>query len=283
MHATEERADRAQRPSEIAHPGQGARGVRARIVALGEAVEAGIYHAGRMARLVGSIFLYTVRGRVSLREILDQMHWMGIHSIPIVVLSAILSGVVTAQQSGYLMNVTLPLYVLGNVVTSSVVLELGPLLTAIVVIARVGARITAEYGTMQVSEQVDALYTLGRDPVRVLAAPRVIAGTLALPLLVAIANAVGIFAGALTARLSYGLGFEAFLYGARLWWLNWNLVYSLSKALAFGFVISVIAVYMGFQARGGAEGVGRTTTSAVVLMIIAVLFFNALFPALMLD
>jgi phospholipid/cholesterol/gamma-HCH transport system permease protein len=268
-------------PAAIAAAPRG--GLRERITALGFAVEAGVHHSGRMARLVGRILLYTLRGRVSGREILVQMQWMGIHSIPIVVLSAILSGAVTAQQAGYLMNVALPLYVLGNVVVSSVVLELGPLLTAIVLIARVGARITAEYGTMQVSEQVDALYTLGRDPVRVLAAPRVIAGVLVLPLLVGIANAVGILAGAITTNVAYGLGFDAFLYGAQLWWMNWNLVYSLSKAMAFGFVISLIAVYMGFQARGGAEGVGRTTTTAVVLMLVAVLFFNALFPALLLD
>lgn len=283
MRVVDQRVDHSIRPLVIAGTDSLWGRLRARITDLGRSVDTGVQHAGRMARLLARILAYMVQGRISFREILNQMNWMGIHSLPIVVLSAILSGAVTAQQGGYLMNVTLPLYVLGNLVTSSVVLELGPLLTAIVVIARVGARTTAEYGTMQVSEQVDALYTLGRDPVRVLAAPRVIAGVLTLPLLVGIANAVGIFAGMLTANLSYGLGFEAFLYGARLWWLNWNLVYSLTKAAAFGLVITVISVYMGFQARGGAEGVGRTTTTAVVLMIVAVLFFNALFPALMLN
>ncbi len=240
-------------------------------------------HAGQIAVLSWGILSALFTGRVRLRDVVHQMYWMGVGSLPIVIITALLAGVVTSQQGGYQFTGSVPLYVLGSVVTSSIVLELGPVLTAVVLIGRVGARITAEFGTMKVSEQIDAMYSLGRDPVRVLAAPRVIAGVLVLPLLVAIANAVGIFAGAITTNVSYGLGFEAFLYGAQLWWLNWNLVYSLSKATAFGFVISVIAVYMGFQARGGAEGVGRTTTSAVVLMIVAVLFFNALFPALLLD
>ena len=101
----------------------------------------------------------------------------------------------TSQQGGYQFTGAIPLYVLGSVVTSSVVLELGPVLTAIVLIGRVGARITAELGTMQVSEQIDALYSLGRDPVPVLAAPRIIAGVIAMPALVGIANAVGVVAG----------------------------------------------------------------------------------------
>jgi phospholipid/cholesterol/gamma-HCH transport system permease protein len=197
--------------------------------------------------------------------------------------TATLSGVVTSQQGGYQFTGSIPLYILGSVVTSSVILELGPVLTAVVMIGRVGARITAELGTMQVSEQIDALYSLGRDPVSVLAAPRILAGMPAMVLLVGIANLVGLFAGMLAAQITVGLGRESFLYGSRLFWHNYDFFYSLMKAWAFGFIIPLISVHMGLLTRGGAEGVGRATTSSVVFMIIAVLVADAMFPPLFLN
>jgi phospholipid/cholesterol/gamma-HCH transport system permease protein len=153
----------------------------------------------------------------------------------------------------------------------------------VVFIGRVGARITAELGTMEVSEQIDALYSLGRDPVPVLAAPRILAGVVAMPLLVAIANAQGVFAGILSAKATVGLGPDSFLYGARLWWHSYDLFYSEMKALAFGFVVPLISTHMGLLTRGGAEGVGRSTTNSVVFMIISVLVADALFPPLFLN
>jgi len=176
-----------------------------------------------------------------------------------------------------------PLYVLGSVVAEGVILELGPVLTAIVMIGRVGARITAELGTMQVSEQIDALYSLGRDPVPVLAAPRILAGMVVMPALVAIANGIGVIAGMVSARASAGLGYESFLYGARLFWHSWDFYYSEMKAFVFGFIIPLISVHMGLLTRGGAEGVGRSTTASVVFMIITVLVLDALFPPLFLN
>ena len=133
-------------------------------------------HAGGMGLLAWHSVRAFATGKVSTRAIMHQLFAMGVQSLPLVMVTAILSGVVTSQQGGYQFTGSVPLYVLGSVVTSSVVLELGPVLTAIVVIGRVGARITAELGTMQVSEQIDALYSLGRDPVAVLAAPRILAG-----------------------------------------------------------------------------------------------------------
>ncbi|HEV2733614.1 MAG TPA: ABC transporter permease, partial [Longimicrobiaceae bacterium] len=140
-------------------------------------------HAGQFAILGWGILALTFTGKVSLRETMGHIYWMGVQSLPIVLVTSTLAGVVTSQQGGYQFTGSVPLYILGSVVVSSVVLELGPVLTAVVLIGRVGARITAELGTMQVSEQIDALHSLGRDPVRVLAAPRVIAGALAFPVL----------------------------------------------------------------------------------------------------
>jgi phospholipid/cholesterol/gamma-HCH transport system permease protein len=240
-------------------------------------------HAGGMGVLFWRSVKATLRGEVKLGDVVAQAYSMGVQSVPLVCVTAALSGIVTSQQGGYQFTSALPLYLLGSVVTTGVILELGPVMTAIVLIGRVGARITAELGTMQVSEQIDALYSLGRDPVPALAAPRLLAGTVTMPLLVGIANVVGVFSGLLAARLDVGLGPEAFLYGARLFWHSWDLFYSLMKGVVFGVTIPLISVHMGFRTRGGAEGVGRATTSSVVLMIISVLVLDALFPPLFLN
>jgi len=240
-------------------------------------------HAGGMGILLWRTLVAFVKGQVSLRDFTGQLFAMGVQSLPLVLVTSILSGIVTSQQGGYQFTGSIPLYVLGSVVTSSVVLELGPVLTAVVVIGRVGARITAELGTMQVSEQIDALYSLGRDPVKVLAAPRILAGMPAMVLLVGISNLVGVLAGMLAARLTVGLGHATFLYGARLFWHSYDFFYSEMKAWAFGLIIPLISVHMGLLTHGGAEGVGRSTTGSVVFMIIAVLVCDALFPPLFLN
>jgi len=240
-------------------------------------------HAGQIASLVVGAGMALLRGRVPVRSITEQMYWMGVQSIPIVLVTAVLAGIVTSQQGGYQFTGAIPLYILGSVVTSSVILELGPVLTAVVLIGRVGARITAELGTMRVSEQIDAMYALGRDPVETLAAPRIVAGVIVVPALVAIANLVGVLSGMVAAQATVGLGPESFLYGARMYWHNWDLLYSLGKGVAFGFVIPVVSVHMGLRTGGGAEGVGRATTTSVMFMTLAVLIMDALFPPLFLN
>lgn len=257
--------------------------VRRSLRLLGRRGERVIAHAGGIGTLAWSIAVYLAQGRVSFREVMVRAYDMGVQSLPIVMITAVLAGVVTTQQGGYQFTGAVPLYVLGSVVVSSMVLELGPVLTAIVLVGRVGARITAELGTMKVSEQIDAFHALGRDPVRVLAAPRVLAGIVVVPILVAIANVVGIYAGMIAAELTLGLGRASFFYGARLFWHRWDLLYSLAKGAAFGFAIPLIAVYMGLSTRGGAEGVGRTTTHSVVFMTLTILVLDALFPPLLLN
>ncbi len=240
-------------------------------------------HAGQLGLLVWSTFSAAVRMRISSREFVRQLYVMGVQSIPIVAVTSMLSGIVTSQQGGYQFTATIPLYVLGSVTVTSIVLELGPVLTAVVLVGRVGARITAELGTMVVSEQIDAYRSLGRDPVIMLAAPRILAGLIVMPLLVGLSNIIGIFAGMVAAQLSLGLSYETFLYGARLFWHSWDLFYSFMKAVTFGLAIPVIAIHMGFRTSGGAEGVGRTTTASVMFQTLTVLILDALFPPLFLQ
>jgi phospholipid/cholesterol/gamma-HCH transport system permease protein len=253
-----------------------------------------IHATGRLALGVaehsGEIFLLLARSakavvtlQVTLRSVLQQIYIMGVQSIPIVLVTSILAGIVTSQQGGYQFQGSIPLYILGSVVVASVVLELAPVLTAIVLVGRVGARITAELGTMKVSEQIEAFQAVGRDPIAILAAPRILAGIISVPVLVGISNVVGILAGMVAAQLTVGLGFESFLYGARLFWHSWDLVYSMMKALVFGFAIPVIAIHMGFRTGGGAAGVGRTTTASVMFMTLTILILDALFPPLFLQ
>jgi phospholipid/cholesterol/gamma-HCH transport system permease protein len=258
------------------------RGPERWLAGLGRRAEGIAQHTGEISVILWGSIAGVFTGRVSFRHVLREMHAMGVQSLPIVLVAAILSGVVTSQQGGYQFTGSVPLYVVGSVVVSSIILELGPVLTAVVFIGRVGARITAELGTMRVSEQLDALESLGRDPIRTLAAPRIIAGTLVLPILVAIANVVGIVGGMLTAEATLGLGRETFLYGARLFFHTFDLYYSVGKGVVFGFIIPLIAVHMGFRAHGGAEGVGRATTTSVVWMILAVLILDATFPMIFL-
>jgi phospholipid/cholesterol/gamma-HCH transport system permease protein len=250
--------------------------------AVGRRAEGVARHAGQLTEIFWGSLMALVRGHVSFRQVVREIHSMGVQSLPIVLVTGILAGVVTSQQGGYQFTGSVPLYVVGSVVVSSIVLELGPVLTAVVFIGRVGARITAELGTMKVSEQLDALQSLGRDPIRTLAAPRIIAGTIVLPMLVAVANLIGIMGGMVTAEATLGLGRETFFYGARLFFNIFDIFYSIGKGMVFGFIIPLLAVHMGFRTYGGAEGVGRATTTAVVYMIMAVLFLDATFPMIFL-
>jgi phospholipid/cholesterol/gamma-HCH transport system permease protein len=249
----------------------------------GRAARTTVEHSGALGLLAWQVFVSIARLKVRYRDVLTQTYIMGIQSLPIVFVTASLAGIVTSQQGGYQIVSTSPRYLLGTLVVQSVVLELGPLLTAIVLVGRIGARITAELGTMVVSEQIDAFKSLGRDPVAILGAPRVIAGVITMPLLVGFADMIGVAAGMIAANLDSGLGSETFLYGARLFWHSWDLFYGISKAVVFGFVIPLISVHMGLRTTGGAEGVGLTTTNAVMFMILTILILDAMFPPLMLQ
>ena len=250
---------------------------------VGRAYRITLVHAGALGILVWDSLIAVVTLKVGFRDVLRQMHIMGVQSLPIVFVTASLAGIVTSQQGGYQLVSSSPRYVLGTLVVQSVVLELAPLLTSVVLVGRIGARITAELGTMVVSEQIDAFKSLGRDPIAILAAPRIVAGVLTMPLLVGFANVIGIYAGMLMADFDVGLGKETFLYGARLFWHSWDLFYGFSKSVVFGLVIPVISVHMGLRTRGGAEGVGLQTTQAVMFMILTILILDAMFPPLMLQ
>jgi phospholipid/cholesterol/gamma-HCH transport system permease protein len=237
---------------------------------------------GRGALLAASIIAVLPHPRQYLHAALTQAYNMGIRSLPLVLFMAAVGGALASQQTGAQFTGGLPVWVVGSVVAAGVLTELGPVLTALVLIGRVGASIAAELGTMKVTEQVDALYSIGRDPVTFLVVPRVVGGLMVVPALVVVANAMGLFAGLVVGMIAIdGLTMSEFVYGARFYFRPWVLFFSVIKGAIFGLTITFLACFMGLEGRGGAEGVGRTTTSAVVATTVAIMVIDVLLVPLL--
>jgi phospholipid/cholesterol/gamma-HCH transport system permease protein len=237
---------------------------------------------GRGALLAGSIIVTLARPRRYVHASLAQAYHMGIRSLPLVLFMAAVGGALASQQTGAQFTGGLPLWVIGSIVAAGVLTELGPVLTALVLIGRVGASIAAELGTMKVTEQIDALYSIGRDPVTFLVVPRVVGGMLVVPPLVIVANAMGMLSGLIVGMMAIdGLTANEFIYGARFYFRPWVLFFSVIKAAIFGLTITFLACFMGLEGRGGAEGVGRTTTSAVVATTVAIMVLDVLLVPLL--
>lgn len=207
-------------------------------------------------------------------ELLHQMRVIGVDSIPLTALVAAFIGAVIALQTRYQLFAGVELSVVGLATRQTIILEMGPLLTGLVLTGRVGARMTAEIGTMRVTEQIDALETLAYDPVAYLIVPRVLAATVMLPFLVIIADAVGVLSGFLAATLATDITTDEFQTGLRLSFIPFQVYYSLIKATIFGTAIAVICSYEGYITGAGAEGVGRSTAKAVVITSVAILVLD---------
>ncbi|MGE0154058.1 MAG: MlaE family ABC transporter permease [Reyranellaceae bacterium] len=210
------------------------------------------------------------------RHILRQMLEIGYYSLPVVGLTAIFTGMVLALQSYTGFSRFAAESAIPNVVIVSLTRELGPVLAGLMVAGRIGAAMAAEIGTMRVTEQIDALTTLATDPFKYLVAPRLIAATLTLPMLVLVADIIGVMGGYIVGVAK--LDFNSVAYLRNTWdFLQFDDVFSgLVKAAAFGFIISLMGCYNGYRSRGGAQGVGQATTNAVVSASILILTFNYL-------
>jgi phospholipid/cholesterol/gamma-HCH transport system permease protein len=213
-------------------------------------------------------------------ETIRQMRNIGVDSVPLAVIVAAFLGGVTAFQTRYQLFPGVQLSVVGLIARQSIVLELGPLLTALVLTGRVGARMTAEIGTMRVTEQIDALETLAFDPVAFLALPRLLAGLVMLPVLTILANATAIFSAWATLVLATDVRTDDFVSGLRLAFTAFQVVYSLIKAFSFGAAIAFVCSYEGYVTESGAEGVGRSTAKAVVIASVSILVLDALVAAI---
>ena len=217
------------------------------------------------------------------RNIIDQMIQIGSKSLPIVIITSLFSGMVTSVQGAYQLTSSLvPKWYIGGLVGESIILELAPVITGLVLAGRVGAAIAAEIGTMRVTEQIDALETLSIDSIGYLIFPRIIAGTLMFPVLVVIADFFGIFGGWFSCVTTLDLNTYQFIKGVRAWFNPWDPFFGLIKAFFFGFSITSIACFFGFYSKNGAEGVGKATTSTVVISCISILVLDYILAEILL-
>ncbi len=231
-------------------------------------------NAGRILLFMLQGVSHCLRPPFYTAQILRQFLDIGYYSLPVVGLTGLFAGMVLALQTSSGFERFNAESAVAMVVALSVTRELGPVLAGLMVAGRVGASMAAEIGTMRVTEQIDALTTLSTNPFKYLVAPRLIAGTLMLPCLVAVADIIGIFGGYVVAV--YKLDFNAAVY------LNQTMevlepidvISGLTKAAAFGFLIALMGCYHGYYSRGGAQGVGAATTNAVVSASILILCFN---------
>ena len=214
-------------------------------------------------------------------ETIRQMKNIGVDSIPITLVVAAFIGGVIALQTRYQLFPGVELSIIGLASRLMVVLELGPLLTGLVLTGRVGGRMTAEIGTMRVTEQIDALETLAYDPVAFLIVPRVLAATFMLPTLVILADATGLVSAYTVSVRITDVTPQDFITGLRLGFGAFQIVYSLLKAMMFGMAISLVCSYEGYITEAGAEGVGRSTAHAVVIASVTILVLDALTAVLL--
>ena len=248
---------------------------------------------GKFFTLIYASFVSILDWRENLSNILDQMVVIGIKSMPIVIFTSLFSGMVAGMQATYQFDIDtgIPtnllgqtLRYLGSVIGTSVLLELSPMITGLVMTGKIGATITAEIGTMRITEQIDALESISFNPIAYLVMPRILAAVIMFPYLVIIGDIFGMIGGLVASTASYEpLTVSMFFDGLKM---NSNLIndciVGIIKGLFFGFAITSIACYKGYYTKGGAEGVGKATTYTVVASCISIVILDYILAAILL-
>ena len=244
------------------------------IASIGRTVIAFFSTIGRICLFAGLAIFHCLQPPFYGRLLGRQLVEIGFYSLPVVGLTAIFTGMVLALQSYTGFTRFNAESAIASVVALSITRELAPVLAGLMVAGRIGAAMAAEIGTMRVTEQIDALTTLSTNPFKYLVVPRLIAGILMLPILVLVADIIGVFGGYLVGI--FKLGFNPSVYLERTWDIlkPMDVISGLVKAAIFGFLISLMGCYHGYHSRGGAQGVGAATTNAVVSSSVLILAFN---------
>ncbi|MGH7047990.1 MAG: MlaE family ABC transporter permease [Stellaceae bacterium] len=244
------------------------------LAAIGAAFLGFLAATGRLVIFAATAVATALSPPFYLRAILRQMLEIGYFSLPVVGLTALFTGMVLALQSYTGFSRFAAEGAIATVVVLSVTRELGPVIAGLMVAGRVGAAMAAEIGTMRVTDQIDALTTLSVNPLRYLVLPRLIGGLVTLPLLVVVADIIGVFGGYLVAVYKFGFNPAAYLARTQQYLEAGDVVSGLIKAAVFGFVVSLMGCYHGYHSRGGAQGVGQATTYAVVSASILILVLD---------
>ncbi len=216
-------------------------------------------------------------------DIFTQMDSIGVGSMPIVILSGFFTGCVLALQSATALKEFGAVSMTGSLVSLSMVKELGPVLTGLMMAARNASGIASELGSMKVTEQIDAMRALGTDPIRKLVTPRVYATIVMLFFLTIVSDAVGIAGGALVSISMLGLNFTSYLHTSYQTLVHGDVVQGLTKPIFSAFIISTVGCYFGLNTKGGTQGVGKATTSAVVVSSISIIVVDFLVTRLMIG
>ncbi len=245
------------------------------VAAIGAGTRRALALIGETARFVGSVGVACRDVSTWRPQVGAQALHLGVGSMPIGLFIAAFTGIVLALLASYSFSGAVPLYFVGTLVGKTVMLELAPVLTGLALAGRVGANIAAELGTMRVTEQIDALETLGYDPLAYLVVPRVIASTVMFPVVVAAAMMMGVLCGWGASGLLLNLASEEFVKGLRLFFQVFDVRYGLVKSASFGFAVAMSGARCGLHAQGGATGVGRAATNAVVLSAVWILVLDA--------
>lgn len=240
-----------------------------------------VSETGKVFILLAESFLWLFRAPIKWKSTIKQMCEIGVNSVPVTLITATFTGMVLALQSYIGFKRFNAETMVGTVVALSMVRELGPVLTGIIVAGRAGSEMAAELGTMKVTEQIDALYTLAVDPIHYLVVPRILAGLVMLPILTILADFIGIWGGYMVSVKI--LKANPIIYIRRTFnHMEMSDIYiGLLKSCCFGLIISLIGSYKGFSTEGGAEGVGQSTTGAVVLSSMLILIFDYILTALL--
>jgi phospholipid/cholesterol/gamma-HCH transport system permease protein len=229
---------------------------------------------GQVSILLFNILRYFPKIPKSKRLILYQMEHIGVNSLPLVIIIAIFTGAVSAWQAAYQLKGIAPLSFLGAATSRAIITELGPVLTGIVIAGRVGASIAAELGTMKVTEQIDALETMGISPIRFLAMPRFLSAIIMMPILVIFANTVAVLGAYIVSNYFLGVSFAVFFNSVKRFFEMWDLIAGLIKTVFFGAFTSLLGCHIGFRTEGGAEGVGLATIRSFVISSALILILD---------
>lgn len=236
---------------------------------------------GEFAIFNANIVTHLLNFRKRLSEIIRLMKRIGVDSILLITVTSGFTGLVTSVQASYQTSGYIPSSLIGVLVGKSTMIELAPVLTALVLTGKIGASLAAEIGTMKVSEQIDALETMAIDPIDYLYMPRVIASILMVPLLTVYANFIGIMSAYVLSVFKYSINGYSFFYNMREYFLPSDLWGGLVKAIIFGFIIASIGCFAGSKTTGGAEGVGKVSTITVVYSSIMILIMDFIVAAIL--
>ena len=250
-------------------------GVARAVELLGHSTRRGVEVVGRSMEFVADTLRAFADVHTWSASAITQMRRLGVDSLPIGIFIAVFTGVVLALLASYSFTGAVPLYFVGTLVEKTITMELAPVLTGLALAGRAGANIAAELGTMRVTEQIDALETLAYDPYAYLVVPRVVAGTTMFPVVVGAAMLTGVGSAWIASVGLLDLSSAEFVKGLRLFFATFDIRYGLVKSASFGLAVTFIGCQRGLTAGGGAEGVGRAATSAVVYSAVMILVLDA--------